>query len=55
MEKYGDYFFASGFLYLYLCLYKSPCQQVMEMKGIKKENAGKSETPLYGVYAVACS
>ena len=37
--------FASGFLYLYLCLYKSPCQQVAEMKGIKKGMQGRVKLP----------
>ena len=41
MGKRWGLFFASGFLYLYLCLYKSPCLQVMEMKGIKRGMQGR--------------
>ena len=41
--------FASGFLYLYLCLYKSPCQQVTEMKGIKRECREGWNSPVWGI------
>ena len=41
--------FASGFLYLYLCLYKSPCRQVMEMKGIKGECMEGWNSPVWGI------
>ena len=53
MEKDGDYLLLVGFCICTFCMYKSPCQQVLEMKGWEG-NVGKSETPLYMVYAV-CS
>ena len=36
------------FLYLYLCLYKSPCRQVTEMKGIRKGMQGRVKLPCMG-------
>ena len=54
MEKDGDYLFCfGGFLYLYL-MYRSPCQQFLEMKEKKDKNGmqGRMKPPLYGVYAV---
>ena len=41
--------FASGFLYPYLYLYKSPCWQIMEMKGIKGECREGWNSPVWGI------
>ena len=48
MEKYGDYLFALvGFCICTFCVYRSPCQQLSEMKEKKgwEWNTGKDETP----------
>ena len=50
MEKRWGFSFASGFLYLYLCLYKSPSWQVTEMKGIRGECREGWNSPVWGIY-----
>ena len=55
MEKDGYYLFVLvGFCICTFCMYRSPCQQLSEMKEKKDGNGtqGRMKPPLYGVYAV---
>ena len=49
MKKDGDYLLLVGFCICTFCIYKSPCQQVLEMKGMRRECREEWNSPVWGI------
>ena len=55
MEKDGDYLLLVGFCICTFCMYKSPCQQVSEMKQDEKGMQGRVKLPCTGYMQLLAS
>ena len=55
MEKDGDYLLLVGFCICAFCMYKSPCQQVSEMKKMRRKCREEWNSPVCGICGLLAS
>ena len=55
MEKDGDYLLLVGFCICTFCMYKSPCQQVSEMKRMRRGCREEWNSPVCGICGLLTS
>ena len=55
MEKDGDYLLLVGLCICTFCMYKSPCQQVSEMKKMRRECREEWNSPVCGICGLLAS